>query len=251
MGRLLENLAGRQKAVGLLASCGIIGPALFGISVGIANFYRPDHDPISQLVSDLGRGSTTYASMMNIGGFIIPGILTIFFGFALFLAVAPRGWRRTGAVAISLGGVGMIGAGIFSNDPTSRVLFNSAVVHQVFTIIVMSGAVFGPILLGGAFKRNPHWRGYRTFSLAIALVIAFFVSVMFIDYLRAWQGALERAFAGLMFLWMEAVAIRLTVLSFRARARAQASERATRATLPSPRASLEPAPATPRRFRLL
>jgi hypothetical membrane protein len=247
VGRLLENLAGRQRAVGLLASCGIIGPALFGISVGIANFYRPDHDPISQLVSDLGRGSTTYASLMNIGGFIISGILTILFGFAIFLAVAPKGWRRTGALLVSLGGVGMIGAGIFSNDPSSRVLFNSAVGHQIFTIVVMGGAVFGPILLAGAFQRNPQWRGYRTFSLTVALVIAFFVSVMFIDYLRVWQGAVERAFAGLMFLWMQAMAIRLTVLSLRARARAQVLERAAETTFASPK----PAPAMPRRFRLL
>jgi hypothetical protein len=64
--------------------------------------------------------------------------------------------------------------------------------------------------------------------MAVALVIAFFVSVMFIDYMRAWQRALERAFAGLMFLWMEAVAIRLTVLSIRARARAKVLERAGR-----------------------
>jgi hypothetical membrane protein len=64
--------------------------------------------------------------MMNTGGFIIPGVLTILFGFALFLAVAPRGWRRTGALLISLGGVAMIGAGIFSNDPSSGIVFNSA-----------------------------------------------------------------------------------------------------------------------------
>ena len=92
----------------------------------------------------------------------------------------------------------------------------------------MDGADNGPILLAGALKANPHWRGYRTFSMAVALVIAFLVSVMFIDYMRAWQGALERTFAGLMFLWMEVVAIRLTVFSIRARARAKVLERAAR-----------------------
>lgn len=64
--------------------------------------------------------------------------------------------------------------------------------------------------------------------MAVALVIAFFVPVMFIDYMRAWQGALGRAFAGLILLWVEAVAIRLTVLSIRARARAKVLERAGR-----------------------
>ncbi len=67
MGCSLRILAGRCRMVAILASCGIGGPLLFVSSMGVANFFRPDHDPTSQLVSDLGRGSTTYASLMNVG----------------------------------------------------------------------------------------------------------------------------------------------------------------------------------------
>ena len=212
--------------VAILASCGIGGPLLFVSSMGVASFFRPDHDPTSQLVSDLGRGGTTYASLMNVGGFIVPGILTILFGAALFLAIAPGGWRWTGPACISLGGVGMMGAGVFSNDPTSEILANSAMLHQIFTIIVMGGATFGPLLLAREFGGDPRWRGYKTLSLVIAPLVILTVSIMFIDYFRAWQGALERAFAGLMFIWTEAVAIRLAILSLKAGRSGAAQEKA-------------------------
>ncbi len=120
----------------------------------------------------------------------------------------------------------MMGAGVFSNDPTSEIVANSALLHQVFTIIVMDGATFGPVLLAREFGGDPRWRGYRTLFLVVAPLVILAVSIMFIDYFRAWQGALERAFAGLIFIWMEAVAIRLAILSLKAGRSGAAQEKA-------------------------
>lgn len=130
MDRLLQNLPGRHQTVVLLASCGVIGPVLFLTSVGIVNFFCPGPGPVGQLVSDLGRGSTTDASLMNHGDFIMLGIFTLLFGVALYLAAAPRGLALAGAVCMSLGGLGMIGVGVFSNEPSSEMVDNSAMLHQ-------------------------------------------------------------------------------------------------------------------------
>ena len=100
----------------------------------------------------------------------------------------------------------------------------------------MSRAVFGPTLLSGKSKVDHRWREYRTFALAVALLIAGVLSITFVDYLRAWQGALERALASLMFIWMEAPAIRLSVLSIRACSRSEAPEERPLAGLTGSRA---------------
>jgi hypothetical membrane protein len=194
----------------IFALCGIIAPILFTILVTVASFLRTDYSQIQNFVSDLGVGH--YAIIQNIN-FIIFGLLSI--GLALGLRDGlpiPHGRAlKVGVYMVIIYGLGIFFAGVFPEDYLSQAPHNLVSATAFISIIVAQ------LLIWQGLKNEDSavWGRYRTYSLISGLV-----SIILLILLRAailyypeYQGAAQRAFLAVPWIWIGITGLKLYYLT--------------------------------------
>ena len=97
-----------------LILCGAIACPLFIIVVLIEGAIRPNYNSFIFPLSSLSIGDTGWIQISN---FIFTGILLVAFSFGLKKVCNSNNEKSRGPILISLVGIGLIGAGVFSTDP--------------------------------------------------------------------------------------------------------------------------------------
>src|SRR5262245_37064082 len=96
-----------------LCVCGVVAGPLFTVAWIVEGATRVNYDPLRYSISALSIGD---AGWMQIATFIVTGLLVLAFAIGLQRALRPSGsvW---GPTVVGLGGIGVVGAGIFVTDP--------------------------------------------------------------------------------------------------------------------------------------
>ena len=174
----------------LLLACSIVGALLFNGSYLITGALRPGYDSLRIPISSLEAGPQGWVQITN---FIIFGVFSLGFAVGLRMALA-RGFGAMLAPLLEiLVGVGLIGDGVFTQDP----------LHTACDILTLSAAVGVCIVLAIRFRHDSRWRGWTAYSLAtavltIACLVAFGVAMSHHGY----AGLFERLAVIIRSVWV-------------------------------------------------
>lgn len=157
-----------------LALCGVIAPIQFVIAFTLLGALRPGYSSFRQAVSDLGVGPNGW--VMNIS-IVLDGLLLIAcaLGFALGMqSILSRGWRWTSAILLTLPGLGLVVAGIFSEAPETLVIH-----WMVGAILLFLSPVIVFPIAGFALRHDARWRRWSFYSFIAGLLTLALVILMF------------------------------------------------------------------------
>jgi hypothetical protein len=160
----------------LLLACGLVGPVLFNLTYLIEGVTRPGYDGWREAISALSLGDGGWVQIVN---FIVFGLLIIGFGIGLRFALTPGVMSFWAPLLQILTGLGLIVAGIFTQDPTpgyppgaqfSPESSTHALVHLVGTIASLSAQAVWCFVMARRFAVEPRWRGWAAFAIVIGIL---------------------------------------------------------------------------------
>jgi hypothetical protein len=163
-------------------------------------------------VSELALGPRGFIQILN---FIAGGFATILFASGM-RAEFPT--ARVAARMLVLGGVGLIGGGLFVMDPFGTPQGQSSwhgILHGVFGSAFVYGAPIACFLFAGHFRDAPRWRSFAGYTLGTGVVmivaaIAWRVALGPELTTRPWWGGIvQRMHHILYFIWQAIAASRL------------------------------------------
>lgn len=203
----IENKQAQNKQR-FFALCGIIAPILFVLLVVLGSILRPEYSQTYNFISDLGVGPNAIIQNVN---FIIFGILSmgLALGLRIGLPASKRRSLRAGVWMVILFGLCIIGAGIFPEDYLSQVPHNLVSAMAFLTIIAAQ------LLIWKGLKNDDSgiWGRYRTYSLISGLLSIVLLLVLRIAIGGDYQGAAQRAFLAVPWIWIELTGLKLYFLS--------------------------------------
>jgi len=179
----------------------VVGPVMFVLVMVVEQALRPGYSDLSNTISDLGVDINGWShSWMFTVSIIFLGLLTLFSAYALTRVLGKP--AQTGAILLSLSGVGSIGVGIFNEDAY-------LLPHSIFALDAFIAS--GLALLFLAQVLASHWGPvYARFSRACGIVslvalVFFIVSVGGSTY----NGLLERIVVAPGLLWSIIIGLQL------------------------------------------
>lgn len=152
----ITHLTPVPRALRVWLTLGVAGTVLFAVIYSIEGVTRPGYNAWQQTISSLSFGPDGWMQRAN---FILCGVSVIGLAFV---------WRRilkSGVCATwypvihGIEGVGLIGLGIFTEDP----------VHTASLVVTVGAMSLGFFVIARRFWRNPEWRGWTAFSVACGL----------------------------------------------------------------------------------
>lgn len=201
----------RNNFLKYLSLGGMAGPILFTVIIIISGSLRPGYDHLTDFISELGADGSAYADLMNFAGFIPSGIFIALFGISLFFLLPGKMAPKIGAVLVTVFGIGVALAGIFSCDPGCPVDGSTeAIIHDRVSVIAFISGSLGYIILGLSFLRLPEWRSLWIYTLISGILAIVFLVVM-INSVEAGQftGLWQRLFLLTLFQWLFVVSLQV------------------------------------------
>ncbi|HUY77992.1 MAG TPA: DUF998 domain-containing protein [Ktedonobacterales bacterium] len=180
-----------------LLACSIVGALLFNGTYLITGAIRPGYDSLRIPISSLEAGPQGWIQITN---FIVFGVFSLGFAVGLRMALA----RGIGAILAPLlevlVGVGLIGDGLFTQDP----------LHTACDILTFTAAVGVCIVLAVRFVHDSRWRGWTAYSLAtVVLTIACLVVFGAAMSHHGYAGLFERLAVIIRSAWVILLTVRV------------------------------------------
>jgi hypothetical membrane protein len=151
------------------ALCGILASITFIITLLLFGAKSPGYNHLNQAVSELGMSNAPYASLWNLLGFGLVGILMFVFAWSLFLEFESISGVRIIAGLVALSSLGFAGLGVFP----AAIDFQPSMETTLHTIMVMV-SYFSFIIVSLVFavklRSDPHWKGWSRFSLVMGVI---------------------------------------------------------------------------------
>lgn len=204
-----KRTATGSKAVRLAALGGVIGPILFVVMVIVGGAVYDGYSHVSQKISELGGDGAEYAILQNIN-FIILGVLTIGFSYALARVLGPP---YLGPVLIgSFGLFSSIANGLLPCDVGCQGATTVGLLHNVTGLSGFIAAILGMFVLARRWRDDPIWQSHVRFTRTVAFVavgsLTGFVITQALDT-QSLAGLAQRIFAGALLLWIVVTAWKL------------------------------------------
>jgi hypothetical membrane protein len=191
---------------------GLFTSVLFTVMTVICSSLRSGYDQRNQFISELGATSTGHATLMNYGGFIPSGFMTILFAIALLYLLPKSVIGRFGITLIGLFGIGVILAGFFSCDkgcPQDDGSFAN-MMHNAVSGPAFLSVIIGIFLLSLAFRRSIDWNRFWIYSLISSLVATLFMMLLLNSIeSRELTGLWQRLLLAVIFLWLSVISVNL------------------------------------------
>ena len=204
----------------LLALGGLVGPLVFcGVAL-LASYLRPGYSHATNMISELGAAGTPHAAVMNYAGFIPAGVVLAAFGIGLIGALPPRRVARVAAHLVTLFGIGIAAAGVFSCDPGCPQAAGSVSnrIHDAIAPPTFLALIAGAAILAIEFRRNPEWRHLALYSFATSgVALTFLIALALSLESRALSGVWQRLMLATMFSWCAIIGVRAYRLGRRTR----------------------------------
>ena len=173
---------------------------------GILGVIQTGYDPVTQLISELGETGGPYAETMNFG-FGLTGILIILFSYCIFILMGRSLAGATGSFVVVLAGIAFIAMAFFSCDSGCMPVTVTGQIHLQLGILALLAAVSASFLLGYSMWKQGTWNGYWQYSMVSGVLVLILVPLFV--FVTGPDGLVQRVMMGIIFLWMEILAIRL------------------------------------------
>ena len=190
---------------------GVAGPLLFTAVVIICGVVRPDYSHATQFISELGARGTSHAALMNFAGFVPTGLLLASFGASLANLRPRRRGSVLAAACLTLFGIGLSFAGIYSCDPgcPHRGASSDAALHDRISSLAFVFGIAGVALMAYYFRNQTKWRGLWPYTaISCAAAYGFLIASGASVESRVLTGLWQRLFIGTLFLWCMVVSLR-------------------------------------------
>src|SRR5262245_39929401 len=102
----------RRTAARLLNAAGIAAPVLWVAAFVYIGSLRPEYSHYRQYISELAARGTPTQHLMQIAGFLLPGLMVVAFGLLVGLSSHTKPAAASAALLI-VGGIARIAAGVF------------------------------------------------------------------------------------------------------------------------------------------
>jgi len=190
---------------------GIAAPLVLAVASLVAGRLQPSYSHLHQFISELGASGARYGAVMNYGGLIPAGALTLLFALAMYRGTKGHLALRGSSVLVALIGIGRSGAGFFSCDPgcSMAAMSPDAQLHVAFGLLAFGSGVFAPLLFAWGIRRQGRGPLFWL-SLTVGLLSAVLVPVLFRGSPGTpYAGTLQRSLLVLAYGWIVAVALAL------------------------------------------
>jgi len=192
------------------AVCGMAAPVLFFLTTGVLGMITPGYDPATQLISELGETGAPYAWVMNLLGFGVTGLLMLAFAPGLFIALGKNRVAAAGCGFVAIAGVLFLAMAFISCDRGCIPVTPEGGLHLLLGLFAALAALAASLLLAWPMKNSGSWEGIWQYSLLTGILI-FLVLPVFISFGEL-AGLLQRVLVGIIFLWLEVLALRMVTL---------------------------------------
>jgi hypothetical membrane protein len=191
-----------------LAITGLLAPLVFILAALAASALHPGYDHLKNFVSELGATGAPAAGIMNVGGFLVYGLLMMAFAWAVHrgLQAAPGGWL--GPAVLALYGLAYVGVALAPCDAGCQPAVPSAHhrAHLLLGELILLTAVLSPFTLYARMVKAPEWRSLATFTLLLPGTAWVVLQARGLGVAGAIR---QRVWLLLLFIWIELVALRL------------------------------------------
>src|SRR5512136_1356345 len=188
------------------ATCGIVGPILHTLVVFVLGILTPGYSQATQLMSELGENGAPYALAMNLGGFLLLGVLLLIFSFGLHAALRPSRASRAGALLVVFAGLTYIGEALFSCDRGCVPVTFGGSAHLLIGEIAVFVAVLASYTLALAMRPDGRWNGYWQYSAATGILVILLIPLF--PVFVCVTGVVQRLVVGVILLWLFVIALR-------------------------------------------
>lgn len=197
-----------------LAAGGVAAPILDVLISAWLAALDPNYCHVQQFTSELGETGRPYGTVFSAW---CVAFELLFAGFAVALACGldrQRGWWL-GPGALLVVAISSVLCGVFPCDEGCAGRNVSGHVHRFVGEIATVGVVLAPFLAWVGMCGNEAWHGCRALTLAVAgllTVVGGWLAVCHdadLGRSSCALGAVQRLFLGILYVWVEVVAIRL------------------------------------------
>jgi hypothetical membrane protein len=153
----------------VLNAAGIAAPMLWVAAVVYIGGLRPEYSHYRQYISELAARGTPTQYLMQVAGFLLPGLMVVAFGLLVGLSAHTKLAAASAALLI-VSGIARITAGVFPLDPCcapiapsfSHRMHNAA--GSVFVLTIVAAVLIWCAVTERTFRTHAHW--FRWYSLA-------------------------------------------------------------------------------------
>jgi len=194
-----------------LNAAGIAAPVLWVVSLVYIGSLRPEYSHYRQYISELAARGTATQHLMQVAGFIVPGLLVVGFGLFVGLSAHTR-LAGTSAALLIVSGIARIAAGVFPLDPCcspvapsfSQRLHNTS--GTVYVLAICAAVLIWCAVAERTFRTRAHWfRWYSLATFAAAITLPLWLSRFGTDTVNV--GLFQRASFGVLNLWILVFAV--------------------------------------------
>ncbi|KGM13163.1 hypothetical protein N869_15780 [Cellulomonas bogoriensis 69B4 = DSM 16987] len=196
------------------ALLGAGGPLVVMAVVLVGGLVTPGYDPVRQTHSELGAVDSPVRWLVNLGAFVLLGVILLVFAAAYRTVLRPSPWREVATVCLVVAGVGMVAVGFVPCDPGCVDVTATGRWHSALSAPGAVGVSSAMVLSGPALRRDGRfsraWQRGSTWSGAVVLMTG---PVIAAEVLAPVGGLLQRAAMGVALVWVSTVAVRLAVFA--------------------------------------
>jgi hypothetical membrane protein len=197
------HLPGRSLLV-----TGIASPLVLGLAVFVSGLRYPGYSHVSQFISELGATGASSPSVLNFGGLIPAGALTVAFALAMYWKYKSGTVVAVSSALVALAGLFRLIAGIFPCDPgcSLEAMSRSAQIHALAGFSSFVSGTVAPFLFAVAIRSERVLLFWLSLLLGAGALVAFIMgSMLGADF--PYIGVLQRLHLAFFYAWVVVVAI--------------------------------------------
>nr|MDT0662731.1 DUF998 domain-containing protein [Micromonospora sp. DSM 115978] len=202
-----QRITARPRGTSALLACGAIAAPLFLAIVLVEGALRPDYQATRHVASALSLGDRGW---IQIGNFVLTGLLMCAFAVGLRRALAGGRGGRWAPILIGTYGLGLIASGFFVTDPVSGYPPGAAgdswhgTLHDLAAIVVFGALPLGCLVLARRFAGRRGERRWAVYSVLTALAVPALLAGITVD---GQAGLFQRATIAVGWAWVALVAL--------------------------------------------
>jgi hypothetical protein len=188
---------------------GVAAPCFMILAIVVAGAFHPEYSHLSQFVSELGAAGAPNPGILNFGGLIPAGALTVLFAIAMGRRLGPGRAVALSALLVAVLGIGRLIAGLAPCDPgcSMEALSVSGRIHAAAGMTALFASVIAPLALAVGLRTHRSRLGRTSMWLGLAGAAAFFILVRWLD--GPFVGGAQRLLLALSYGWIVLVAVHL------------------------------------------
>lgn len=194
----------------LLNAAGIAAPVLWAAAFVYIGSLRPEYSHHRQYISELAARGTPTQHLMQVAGFVLPGLMIVAFGVLVGLSSHTKR-AGAGAALLIVAGLARVAAGVFPPDACcvpmaslSHRTHNAA--GGTYVVTMVAAVLIWSAVAEWTFTTRAHWfRWYSLATFVAAITLPWWLIRFGTD--PANVGLFQRASFGVLNLWILVFAV--------------------------------------------